>query len=66
MMTCTATYSFFITFPHYWLKRWTDADQSDGWLYMLVYGLLAFFAWVATNGTMWLVVFTPSTALPDC
>ncbi|KAF5122543.1 ABC transporter gloK [Metarhizium anisopliae] len=52
MIGCTATYSFFITFPHYWLKRWTEADQNVEWLYMMVYGLLALFAWVATNGTM--------------
>ncbi|KAK2590797.1 hypothetical protein QQS21_011518 [Conoideocrella luteorostrata] len=53
MISCTATYSFFITFPHYWLKRWTDADQSAEWHYMLVYGVLALCAWTATNGTMW-------------
>lgn len=49
MMTCTATYSFFITFPHYWLKRWTDADQSDEWLYMLVYGLRVALGWLITR-----------------
>ncbi|ODA84214.1 hypothetical protein RJ55_02732 [Drechmeria coniospora] len=53
MMGCTATYSFFITFPHYWLKRWTEADPKIEWMYALGYGLLALFAWIATNGTMW-------------
>ncbi|KJK75094.1 hypothetical protein H634G_09729 [Metarhizium anisopliae BRIP 53293] len=65
MIGCTATYSFFITFPHYWLKRWTEADQNVEWLYMMVYGLLALFAWVATNGTMWstFMLVTPRSGL---
>ncbi|KID74916.1 ABC transporter, transmembrane domain, type 1, partial [Metarhizium brunneum ARSEF 3297] len=65
MIGCTATYSFFITFPHYWLKRWTEADQNVEWLYMMVYGLLALFAWVPTNGTMWstFMLVTPRSGL---
>jgi hypothetical protein len=53
MILCTATYSFYITFPQYWLKWWTEADASAEWFYIAGYVLFALLAWTATNGTMW-------------
>ncbi|KAI9742905.1 MAG: hypothetical protein M1818_003634 [Claussenomyces sp. TS43310] len=52
MVTCTALYSFFITFPQYWLKWWTDAGPNETWFYIGGYLLLSLIAWISTNGTM--------------
>ncbi|EGX88465.1 ATP-binding cassette transporter, putative [Cordyceps militaris CM01] len=52
MIGCTATYSFFNTFPHYFLKRWTEADADRQIFNICAYGSLALCAWIATNGTM--------------
>lgn len=53
MMLCTASYSFFITFPQYWLKRWTESEPSRHELYMVGYILLTAMAWTSTCGTVW-------------
>lgn len=51
-------YSFFITFPQYWLKVWTDAvgtgDGNHVW-FILGYALLLLAAWLTTNAMMWYV-----------
>ncbi|KAH9998080.1 hypothetical protein F4779DRAFT_606058 [Xylariaceae sp. FL0662B] len=51
---CTASYSFFITIPQYWLELWTGKRDSTSVLYyVFVYLVLSLFSWTATNGTMW-------------
>ncbi|KAM0810192.1 putative ABC transporter [Seiridium cardinale] len=49
----TAVLSFCINFPQYWLKLWTESDNSATWLYMAGYIIIALTAWCATNGTAW-------------
>ncbi|KAI1297079.1 putative ABC transporter [Xylaria venustula] len=55
LVGCTASYSFFITIPHYWLNIWTSAEEHPGSMFFYVSGylLLAFISWVSTDGTMW-------------
>ncbi|KAK3500859.1 hypothetical protein B0T13DRAFT_527250 [Neurospora crassa] len=63
MVACTASYSFFITFPQYWVKWWTQNDELDSAskrdtvYYALGYALLYLMAWISTNGTMLSTVF---------
>ncbi|KAL7797360.1 ABC transporter type 1, transmembrane domain-containing protein [Trichoderma ceciliae] len=52
LLICTTLYSFCITFPQYWLKSWTEGSPSQSTYYMIGYVLLAFVAWVTTNGMM--------------
>lgn len=59
MATCTAVYSFFITFPQYWLKVWTDAvgaGHGNHVWFILGYALLVLAAWLTTNAMMWYVL----------
>ncbi|KAF4958935.1 hypothetical protein FGADI_2014 [Fusarium gaditjirri] len=53
LLTCTASYSFFVTFPQYWLKKWTESPTSQTSFYIGGYLILSLLAWVATNGSMW-------------
>ncbi|TDZ21488.1 ABC transporter atnG [Colletotrichum orbiculare MAFF 240422] len=55
LLVCTATYSFFITFPQYWLQKWTEApaSQRSSTFYITGYLIISFLSWVATNGSMW-------------
>nr|CAE76208.1 related to multidrug resistance protein [Neurospora crassa] len=63
LYSCTASYSFFITFPQYWVKWWTQNDELDSAskrntvYYALGYALLYLMAWISTNGTMLSAVF---------
>ncbi|KAI1107946.1 ABC transporter [Jackrogersella minutella] len=50
---CTTTYSFFITFPQYWLKLWTDSGSRNDWLFIGGYITLNLIAWVSTCTGMW-------------
>lgn len=52
---CVALHTFFITFPQYWLKMWTDSSSSDNWLFIGVYIALNVMAWVFTMGNVWSV-----------
>ncbi|KAL7629149.1 hypothetical protein AAE478_000668 [Parahypoxylon ruwenzoriense] len=52
MMTCNASYSFFITFPQYWIKVWTDSNSRNDWLFIGGYIALNLVAWISTNGIM--------------
>ncbi|KAK3336055.1 ABC transporter type 1, transmembrane domain-containing protein [Cercophora scortea] len=70
MLACTALYSFFITFPQYWMKWWTQDAEGDGnhtVFYAVGYAALNLLAWISTNGIMWstilLVAPTSGTAL---
>ncbi|RBA21188.1 hypothetical protein FPRO05_07502 [Fusarium proliferatum] len=53
LLTCTASYSFFVTFPQYWLQKWTESPGSQTKFYIAGYLILSLLAWVATNGSMW-------------
>ncbi|KAK3694050.1 ABC transporter type 1, transmembrane domain-containing protein [Podospora appendiculata] len=56
MLACTALYSFFITFPQYWMKWWTQDAEEDGKhtiFYAVGYAALNLMAWISTNGIMW-------------
>lgn len=63
MVACTASYSFFITFPQYWVKWWTQNDELETAskrgtvFYALGYAFLYLMAWISTNGTMLSTVF---------
>ncbi|KAI1382387.1 ABC transporter [Hypoxylon crocopeplum] len=56
LVACTAIYSFFITFPQYWLKLWTESGSNNDWLFIGGYIGLFLIAWVTTNGLMWSTV----------
>ncbi|KAK5995410.1 ABC multidrug transporter B [Cladobotryum mycophilum] len=53
VLSSAASYSFFISFPQYWLKWWTESDDKNSNYYICGYILLALAAWVTTNGIMW-------------
>ncbi|KAL6862008.1 P-loop containing nucleoside triphosphate hydrolase protein [Trichoderma novae-zelandiae] len=53
LLACTASYSFFVTFPQYWLSKWTAAPPSDTMFYIGGYLILSLLAWASTNGSMW-------------
>ncbi|GKT70576.1 ATP-binding cassette containing protein [Colletotrichum tofieldiae] len=53
LLACTSSYSFFITFPQYWLQKWTEAPASQTTFYVGGYLILSLMAWVSTNGSMW-------------
>ncbi|KDN60706.1 hypothetical protein CSUB01_04114 [Colletotrichum sublineola] len=53
LLVCTASYSFFITVPQYWLQKWTEAPISQTTFYVGGYLILSLLAWTATNGSMW-------------
>lgn len=51
---CTASYSFFITIPQYWLELWTAQKEADVvWYYVGGYLLLSVLSWTSTSGSMW-------------
>ncbi|TQN66876.1 ABC transporter atnG, partial [Colletotrichum shisoi] len=52
LLVCTSSYSFFITFPQYWLQKWTAAPVSQTMFYVGVYIIVSFLAWAFTNGSM--------------
>ncbi|EGR53020.1 uncharacterized protein TRIREDRAFT_54954 [Trichoderma reesei QM6a] len=52
-ITLYASYSFFVTFPQYWLNKWTAAPPSDTMFYIGGYLILSLLAWASTNGSMW-------------
>ncbi|KAL6892104.1 P-loop containing nucleoside triphosphate hydrolase protein [Trichoderma evansii] len=53
LLACTASYSFFVTFPQYWLNKWTAAPPSDTMFYIGGYIILSLLGWASTNGSMW-------------
>ncbi|KAF3012251.1 hypothetical protein E8E14_011229 [Neopestalotiopsis sp. 37M] len=53
LLVCTLAYSFFITFPQYWLQKWTEAPPSQTLFYVGGYLIMSLLAWTATNGSMW-------------
>jgi ATP-binding cassette subfamily C (CFTR/MRP) protein 1 len=53
LLACTAMYSFFLTFPQYWLQKWTEAPPSQTMFYVGGYLICSLLAWTSTNGSMW-------------
>ncbi|KAI1078186.1 ABC transporter [Whalleya microplaca] len=53
LLTFNALYSFFITFPQYWLKLWTELGSQNDWFFIGGYIALNLIAWIFTNITMW-------------
>ncbi|KAI4717098.1 hypothetical protein E4T48_06687 [Aureobasidium sp. EXF-10727] len=53
LLACTALYSFFSIFPHYWLKWWTQAGATKSTLYMLGYFFSSTVAWASTSSMLW-------------
>ncbi|OIW26584.1 ABC transporter [Coniochaeta ligniaria NRRL 30616] len=53
LLACTAMYSFFVTFPQYWLQKWTEAPPSQTMFYVGGYLISSLLAWTSTNGSMW-------------
>ncbi|KAI1466683.1 P-loop containing nucleoside triphosphate hydrolase protein [Daldinia caldariorum] len=65
MVTSIATCSFFVTFPQYWLKLWTDSKSSNNWIFIGGYVALYLIAWISTNGIMWstIILVAPHSGL---
>ncbi|KAK0620994.1 P-loop containing nucleoside triphosphate hydrolase protein [Immersiella caudata] len=65
LLACTFSYSFFVTFPQYWLQRWTEAPVSQTWFYVGGYLISSLLAWASTNGSMWSthILIAPSSGL---
>lgn len=53
LASCTASYSFFIAIPQYWLAMWTDAKGRAHLFYACGFLLLSTMSWISTNGIMW-------------
>lgn len=54
LVGCTMSYSFFITFPQYWLQLWTD-DGSRDLFYACGFLFLSIMSWASTSTLMWYV-----------
>ncbi|KPM40571.1 hypothetical protein AK830_g5983 [Neonectria ditissima] len=52
LLLCTSCYSFFVTFPQFWLQKWTEAPASQTRFYIGGYLILSLLAWLSTNGSM--------------
>ncbi|OHF02462.1 hypothetical protein CORC01_02157 [Colletotrichum orchidophilum] len=65
LVACTSTYSFFVTFPQYWLQKWTDAPLSQTTFYIGGYLFSSLLAWVATSGTVWstMMLIAPASGI---
>lgn len=53
LITCTATYSFFITIPQYYLQVWTNSSGSSTVSYVFGFLFLSFVSWISTSSQMW-------------
>lgn len=53
LVTCTATYAFFITFPQYWLQLWTESSTKNNRFYIGGFLFLSFMSWTLTSMQMW-------------
>ncbi|KAF6805035.1 hypothetical protein CMUS01_14711 [Colletotrichum musicola] len=53
VVACTSLYSFFITFPQYWLRMWTEAPLSQTMFHVGGYLIISLIAWTSTSSAMW-------------
>ncbi|KAJ8063871.1 hypothetical protein OCU04_007725 [Sclerotinia nivalis] len=56
LVTCTASYAFFITIPQYYLQLWTDSSGGNAIFYAFGFLFLSFMSWIATSLQMWIVL----------
>ncbi|KAJ2990299.1 hypothetical protein NUW58_g3015 [Xylaria curta] len=56
LITTTAVYAFFITFPQYWLQLWTEESGKNIWFYTTGYIILSAISWASTSTQMWSVI----------
>ena len=55
VIICTAGCAFFMTFPQYWLRLWTEADADRAVMFMVGYVVQGLLAWALTSITLWWV-----------
>lgn len=53
LASCTASYSFFITIPQYWLQLWTESNGRNSVFYICGFLLLSTMSWTSTSVMMW-------------
>lgn len=53
LIAITASYSFFITVPQYWLRLWTELGGSNPSFYVGGFLLLSTMSWAMTSAQMW-------------
>lgn len=54
----TATYSFFITIPQYWLQLWTQSSSNRALFWILGFLFLSIMSWSSTSlGNMLYVIY---------
>lgn len=56
LVSCTASYAFFITIPQYYLQLWTDSSSGNAALYATGFLFLSFMSWIITSLQMWVVL----------
>ncbi|KAH8680546.1 ABC transporter [Xylariales sp. PMI_506] len=52
LLATTISYSFFIAFPQFWMKFWTDSGESS-WFYIAGFAFFTFMSWTSTCTGMW-------------
>ncbi|OTB06021.1 hypothetical protein M426DRAFT_319383 [Hypoxylon sp. CI-4A] len=65
MIAFSASCSFFLIFPQYWLKMWTDSGSANEWFFIAGYITFILIAWITTNGIAWstLIRIAPHSGL---
>ncbi|EED19895.1 multidrug resistance protein, putative [Talaromyces stipitatus ATCC 10500] len=56
LIACTMSYSFFIAFPQYWLRLWTELGGRDPVFYACGFLFLSIMSWASTSTQMWSVL----------
>ncbi|OKL59922.1 hypothetical protein UA08_04651 [Talaromyces atroroseus] len=65
LLVSTASYSFFVTLPQYWLQLWTELGGRNSSYYIGGFLLLSFMSWSSTSIQMWsiLIRLAPQSGL---
>ncbi|KXH28361.1 hypothetical protein CSAL01_10659 [Colletotrichum salicis] len=65
LLTCSSTYSFFVTFPQYWLQKWIETPVSQTTFYIGGYLISSLLAWIATSALMWTaqILISPASGI---
>ncbi|KAK3329697.1 hypothetical protein B0H66DRAFT_610708, partial [Apodospora peruviana] len=65
LVTLTALFGFFSTFPQYWMKWWTEDTGKHTAFFATGYALLNVAAWTVTSAQMWttLLRVAPTSSL---
>ncbi|CRG86131.1 Multidrug resistance-associated protein 6 [Talaromyces islandicus] len=56
LVAATASYSFFITAPQYWLRLWTEKGSGNSSFYVGGFLFLSTMSWAMTSAQMWSVL----------